>query len=505
MSLLKNRKSLIVSAICWLPLALCAELSLPNVFGDHMVLQRDQVNPVWGTGEVGEAVTVTIREQSHRTVVGADGQWRVELDPLAVGAPTVLTVEGQNRIDFEDVLVGEVWICSGQSNMNFALIKTDQGDLDMATANCPELRMLRVPNKGTPVPQDNFEGAWKIATPHSVKYFSAIGYLFANRIHRALEVPVGIIDNSWSGAAAEAWVPREVLEAAGGFERTLADIDKKVAAYTDEMHTEAMAAYKQWRANGKPAPHQREPRDYRYGNARAGNIFNGMLYPILGYGIRGVIWYQGESNGGRGEEYGRLFPLLITNWRNAWQQGDFPFYWSQLADFGPTSGPKSGDGWATLRESQSMTLSLPNTGEAVILDAGEGRDIHPRNKALVADRLARIALARDYGFDLKYESPRFASLSAQDGALLVSFDAVSSKGLYAFDDATVLGFTLAGADGRFIEAEATIVGKDQVKVSSPLIADPVAVRYGWANNPIVNLQDKQNALPVTPFRATIAK
>lgn len=505
MSSYKYILSLFCSVVFGASLSLHGAVALPNVFGDHMVLQRDQANPVWGTGDVGEAVTVSIGEQTHSTVTGPDGKWRITLDSLSLGEPLVLVVQGENTIQIEDVLVGEVWICSGQSNMNFRLMKADQGDLDIATANCPEVRLLRVPNKGTPIPQDDFVGEWKVATPSSVKYFSAIGYLFANRIHRAVQVPVGIIDNSWSGAAAEAWVPREVLDAAGGFENTLAGMDAKVAAYTDEMHAEAMATYKQWRADGKPAPHQREPRDYRYGNARAGNIFNGMMYPIMGYGIRGVIWYQGESNGGRGEEYGRLFPLLITNWRDAWQQGDFSFYWSQLADFGPSSGPKAGRGWATLRESQTKTLSLPNTGEAVILDAGEGRDVHPRNKAIVADRLARIALARDYGFELDYQSPRFSSMEVGEGSILLSFDHVSTEGLYAFDTEKVVGFSIAGADMTFVEAVAEIVGKDQVKVSSLLISDPVAVRYGWANNPVVNLQDKKNALPVTPFQAKRAQ
>lgn len=503
MSIFKNTKSLIASALCLLPWSLSAELSLPNVFGDHMVLQRDQPNPVWGRGEVGESVTVRIRDQSHQTVVGEDGRWRVVLEPLALGAPTELTIEGQNRIEFEDVLIGEVWICSGQSNMNFKLIKSDQGDLDIATANCPEIRLLRVPNKGTPIPQDDFEGAWKAATPNTVKYFSAIGYLFANRIHRAVGVPVGIIDNSWSGAAAEAWVPRKVLESAGGFEKTLADIDRKVAACSDEIYAEAMAAYKQWRADGKPAPHQREPRDYRYGNARAGNIYNGMLHPIMGYGIRGVIWYQGESNGGRGEEYGRLFPLLITQWREAWQQGDFPFYWSQLANFGPRSGPKAGTGWAKLRASQTQTLSLANTGEAVILDVGEGRDVHPRNKSVVADRLARIALARDYGYDFDYQSPRFSKMEQQGSSLILSFDPVSSQGLYAFGHEEVLGFKIAGADGAYVDASAKIIGKHQVELSHPEVEAPVAVRYAWANNPKVNLQDKKNALPVTAFQAKL--
>ena len=500
MQILKN--PLFVVAVLALSLsALEADVTLPNIFGDHMVLQREQANPVWGKADAGETVTVSIGGQNHQTVADQHGDWRIQIAPMPANAePQVLQVSGLNsQVSFSDVLVGEVWICSGQSNMQWSLSNSYNGPVEIAAANHPQIRLISVPQVGTQDPQDNFDGAWSICSPDTVGNFSAVGYLFGSRIHSALGVPVGLIDNAWGGSSAEAWVPRDTLEADGGYSELLSSWDQKVAAYTDEMHAAKVDEYQAWQAAGKPKPAKRAPRDFRAGQHRPANIFNGVLNPTIGYGIRGVIWYQGESNSGRAYQYRTLFPLMITTWRELWQQGDFPFYWVQLADFMEETPEPADSNWAELREAQTMTLSLPNTGQAVIIDAGEGRDIHPRDKTTVANRLVRLALANDYGYQIAAQSPRYASMQIQDSIIALTFDHVSSQGLHTFDVRQLLGFELAGEDKVFVKADAKIIGKNKVLVSNANVQNPVAVRYAWANNPKANLQDR-NGLPVTPFR-----
>lgn len=463
-----------------------------------MVFQREQANPVWGWADAGEEVTVSINGQSHTATADENGDWRVELEPLPGGGPYSLQIDGKNSLTFEDVLSGEVWICSGQSNMQWALANINNADVEIISANYPQIRLVTVPRVGTQEPQEDFEGKWELCTPETVKHFSAVGYLFGRRIHNTLGVPVGLIDNSWGGSAAEAWVPREKLEASETFAKYLADWEQKTAEYTDEIHAEKVAEYKEWEAAGKPEPRKRWPRDPRTGQHRPANLYNGVLYPLIGYGIRGVIWYQGESNAGRAEAYRELFPLMISTWREEWGQGDFPFYWVQLADFQAEKDQPGDSNWAELREAQTMTLALPNTGEAVIIDAGEGRDIHPRDKQSVADRLVRHALVNDYGFDMVAASPLFESMEVEGNVATITFSNID-RGLYAFDTKEVVGFAIAGEDGNFVWADAKIVGKDKVEVSAEGVDAPVAVRYGWATNPVVNLYDR-NSLPVTPFR-----
>jgi len=488
----------IVSAISLSLSALSADVTLPNIFGDHMVLQREQANPIWGKADPGESITVNIHDQSHATTAGSDGTWRINLQPLPVGGPYELHIAANNTVTFKDVLVGEVWICSGQSNMQWSLANAYNGAVEIVAANHPEIRLISVPQVGTQVAQEDFDGKWSLCTPNIAKNFSAVGYLFGSRIHSALGVPVGLVDNAWGGSAAEAWIPRKVLEADGSFTELLDSWDAKVTAYTDELHAAKLKKYNAWVAAGKPEPNKRWPNDIRSGQHRPGNLFNGVLHPTIGYGMRGVIWYQGESNARRAYQYRSLFPLLITTWRELWQQGDFPFYWVQLADFMDENTQPRESWWAELREAQSMTLSLPNTGQAVIIDSGEGHDIHPRDKTTVANRLVRLALANDYGYQIDSQSPRYHSMQVKDGAIAVTFDYVSAQGLTTFDVKYPTGFSIAGEDQVFVNADATLVGKDQVLVSSTNVPNPVAVRYAWADNPVANLQDR-NGLPVTPL------
>ncbi len=476
-----------------------AELRLPSIFSDHMVMQRGQSNPVWGWANPGEVITVQIHGQTHTTVADDVGKWRLALEPIPTGGPYELNVSGGREIVFSDVLVGEVWFCSGQSNMQWAVGNSNDADVEVASANYPDIRLLTVPMRGRQEPQDDFEGHWQQCSPESVRWFSGVGYFFGRRLYNTLNVPIGLIDNSWGGSAAEAWVPREILEADASYADTLKTWDERTADYTDAVHAQKKAEYQVWIDAGKPDPKVSKPRDPRFTQHRPGNIFYGMLHPTIGYGIRGVIWYQGETNAGRADQYTDLMTKLIQNWRDVWGQGDFPFYWVQLADFKEESALPQDHEWSYLREAQTQTLdALDHVGQAVSIDLGEGRDIHPRNKQVVARRLTRLALANDYGFNIASQSPRFKVLEFEGSFALLTFEHIE-KGLYAFDTKEVLGFTIANEGGEFVPAQAEIVGRTQVKVWSDSIQTPTAVRYAWSANPICNLYDR-NSLPVTPFR-----
>jgi sialate O-acetylesterase len=461
-----------------------ADVSVPNIVGSHMVLQRDQANPIWGWAEPGEQIKVSIASQSKTAQAGPDGAWRVKLDPLPAGGPHTLTIQGKNTLRFEDVLVGEVWICSGQSNMQWSVAQSDDSDLESLTARYPAIRLISVPQVGTQEPQKNFNGQWEVCTPETVKQFSAVGYFFGRVLHQALDVPIGLIDDAWGGSACEAWIRRDILEAKEEY-KPLIERWKGIEANFEKAQA----------AGNVPANLANQMR----GNARPGNIYNGVLKPTIGYGIRGVIWYQGESNASRAYQYRDLFPLMIQSWRDEWGQGDFPFYFVQLADFrAEATEPRESD-WAELREAQTMTLKkLPKTGQAVIIDLGEGKDIHPKNKRDVAERLARWALANDYGIAIPYRSPEYASMTKEGSKIVLKFDHVDG-GLTTFDVVEPIGFTIAGSDRKFVPAQAKITGPNTIEVVSDQVTDPVAARYAWADNPVCNVYAR-NGLPLTPFR-----
>jgi len=478
-----------------------ADVKLPSIFTEHMVLQQGQQNRVWGWADEGEEIAVAICEQTQKAVADKDGRWTVKLEPLSAGGPHKMTIEGKNCIEFMDVLVGEVWICSGQSNMAWTVTRANDPDLETRTAKYPKIRLISVPQVGTQEPQDDFVGEWQLCSPETVGEFSAVGYFFGRQLHQTLDVPIGLVDNAWGGSACEAWIRRDLLEADEQYKPLM---DRWAETEKNYDHEKAMAAYKKrlelWQESGKePAKRPRPPRNPLTGNHRPSNIYNGVLKPTIGYGIRGAIWYQGESNASRAYQYRDLFPLMIQSWRDEWGQGDFPFYWVQLADFRDEEPEPAESDWAELREAQTMTMSkLNNTGEAVIIDVGEGRDIHPRNKQDVAKRLARWALACDYGVEIPYRSPTYKSMENQDGKIVVAFDSVGS-GLYMFDVREPIGFAIAGEDKKFVWAKARLVGKDKVEVWSDEVKEPVAVRYAWADNPVCNLQSR-DGLPATPFR-----
>jgi sialate O-acetylesterase len=501
-----------------------AELKLPAIIGDNMVLQQKQSNPIWGWDAPNTQVTVKFAGQTKSAKADEKGRWQVKLDPVPANAqPAVISIQGSSAKELKNVLVGEVWLCSGQSNMGFSVNRTWDADLEMAMAKYPNIRLISVPNVGTQEIQDDFKGQWEACTPVSVGGFSAVGFHFGRLLHEALGVPVGLIDNAWGGSSAEAWVRRDVLAKDPRFAALMERWKQTEATFTQEAFDKQMEAHKtrlaEWNKTrrealkaGQPAPAgnpPRPPQNALTGQHRPGNLYAGCLHPVIGYGIKGAVWYQGESNAARAFEYRALFPLMIQHWREEWKQGDFSFYWVQLADFKQETPEPGESDWAELREAQTLTLKLPNTGEAVITDLGEANDIHPKNKQDVAERLARWALVKDYGFKMPYSSPRFKEMKIEGNKAILTFDHADG-GLRTVDVDAAKGFAICGEDRKWVWAPAVkilpennqgmrIPRGNQIEVSSPAVPKPVAVRYSWADNPIGNVFTA-GGLPLTPFR-----
>lgn len=486
---------------------LVADVRLPALFTDNAVLQRDMPLPVWGWADPGEQVTVRIGDQTKTATPDAKtGKWTVKLDPLPVGGPLTLTISGKSKVTLKNVLVGEVWICSGQSNMQMSVGRVRGAKQEIAAANYPKIRLISVPLRGTAEPQDDFNGRWVECSPQTVGDFSAAAYFFGRELFKNLDVPIGLIHSSFGGSSCETWVNRSALEAEPSFKPMLDRYDRELASYSEAAAkanygkqiadwTKAAALAK---AVGKKAPNPPgRPVPPRTNQFFPSNLYNAMLHPLLPYGIRGAIWYQGETNAGRAYQYRTLFPTLIKSWRAEWQEGEFPFYFVQLANFMATKPEPSDSAWAELREAQSLTLKVPATGQAVIIDIGDARDIHPKNKQDVGKRLALWALAKTYGKDVVYSGPTYKSQEIQGDKVELSFDSIGG-GLVAKGGDKLKGFAIAGSDKKFVWADARIEG-DKVIVSSPKINSPAAVRYAWADNPECNLYNKAD-LPASPFR-----
>lgn len=480
---MKTHSSLLILALS-LSAPLHAALKLPSVISDHMVLQQKHANPLWGWDTPGTQITVTFAGQTHTATAATDGKWTATLDPISANSqPQTLTITGTTQQIIQDVLIGEVWMCSGQSNMRLSLRETLDGDLAAAAAaSRPTLRLMKLPLVGTATPQSDISAVWAPANATAAAGFSAVGYHFGCRLQEILGVPIGLIDNAWGGSNAEAWIRESTLASDPRFQSIM-----ETCAKNDAKPKPTIA----------PPPNAVSP-GWPTGQHRPGNIFNGMVHPLLTYGIKGVIWYQGESNAPRAEEYTQLFPFLIEQWRKEQGQGDFPFYWVQLADFKAEKTTPGESDWAELREAQTLTLKLPNTGQAVILGLGEARDIHPRNKQDVAARLVRWALAKDYGIDVPFRSPTYQSLALLDAKATVTLDCFGSS-LKPFDTLEITGFTVCGEDRKWQPATAKLIGGNQVELTSTLVPKPTAVRYAWADNPVCNLFSA-DGLPVTPFR-----
>lgn len=478
-----------VAALVLSGLSARADVRLPGVISEGMVVQRDAPIHLWGWAEEGERVTATFAGQKASTEA-KNGRWSLTLKPRPAGGPFRLTIAGKNTLDLSNVLVGDVWVCSGQSNMEWSLRNSFEGERHIAGASNPNIRLFMVPNVRAAAPKDDVAAAWTECNPESVAGFSAVGYFFGRDLQKALGVPIGLISSDWGGTPAEAWTREEAMAAHPELRPLVENYRQALSGYYRARLNHASVAA-QAKAEGKPVP--REPgRPWK-----AGELYNGMIAPLLPYRIKGVIWYQGESNAGRAKQYRTLFPAMIQNWRDDWGIGDFPFLLVQLAPFMAISPQPQESNWAELREAQlHATRVLPNVGMAVITDVGEENDIHPRKKEPVGARLALAARRIAYGDRLVYSGPVYKSMRVDGNRAILSFDHVGG-GLEA-RGGKLTGFALAGPDGKYVWADAEIAGS-AVVVSSPQVAKPVAVRYGWANYPVVNLWNR-DGLPATPFR-----
>ncbi len=449
-----------------------AEVKPHGLFTDGMVLQQNTKCTIWGTAAPNEQVSATLNTGNGGIGAGTsadkDGNWRVKLTTPAAGGPYVLTIKGKdNTITLKDVYVGEVWICSGQSNMWWPLKLTADPEKNASEAKYPQIRLYTVPIKTADTPQKDVQGKWAECTPDTVKDFSAVAYYFGRALHKARNVPVGLIHTSVGGTRAEAWTSRAVLEAD--------------PAYKDEY-----VRFDKAREKG-PSKNPNDP----------SVLYNAMIAPLIPYAIKGAIWYQGESNAGKAYAYRTLFPTMIKNWRDDWKQGQFPFLFVQLAPWRAIDKePKESD-WAELREAQLLTTQkCPKTAMAVITDVGDEKDIHPKAKAPVGDRLALAARALAYGEAIEYSGPVYESMKVEGNKAILRFTHLGG-GLVA-KDGPLTGFTIAGADHKFHPAKAEIQDTTVV-VTCDQVDRPVAVRFGWANYPVVNLWNKAG-LPASPFR-----
>jgi sialate O-acetylesterase len=527
-----------------------ADVKMPAIFGDHMVLQRDLPVPVWGSADPGEQVTVSIAGSTPKTAAAdSSGKWMVKLDKLKPGEPLTLTVKGKNTITLQDVLVGDVWVCSGQSNMEFGLGGAHNAKEEIPKANHPTLRIFLLQKKIAFEPQQDCVGKWEVCTPATIGKFTAVGYFFGKELNQDLGTPIGLIGTYWGGTPAQSWTSLAALEADSELEKAYGEqfpklrlnMPQAMEKFTtqvlpkwqqehekwveeiDKPYKEALAKWNPEAAKAKaagqpeppkpqlakPEPRRPGPPDQSPGTPTV--LSNGMIAPIVPFGIKGAIWYQGESNSGAFVLYRKLFPAMITDWRKRWGQGDFPFLFVQLANFmARRDNPSEPSSWAGLREAQSKTLSLPNTGMAVIIDIGEGPDIHPKDKLDVGHRLALAAKHVAYGQNIVYSGPTCDSMNVEGDTVRVHFNNIGT-GLVigspppirlgetpATPASSLKGFAIAGADKKFVWADAKIDVNDVV-VRSDQVKSPVAVRYGWGDNPEVNLYNKEG-LPASPFR-----
>ncbi len=557
--------SLSAAALLLSVLSLRAEVKLPAIFGAHMVLQAGANLPVWGTADPGETVTVSLGgspKTEATATADANGKWKVELPSRpASPIPTTLTVTGKNVIAFGDVLIGEVWICSGQSNMEFGIGNTDTAAQEIPNASHPEIRLFCVPKKISLTPLEDIGeaetspghtqadvallGHWQVCTPDTVARdggwggFSAVAYFFGRDIQKDTGRPVGLIATSWGGTRAQAWtsvsglrkdaalegyaaehdkIVENLSQSEANYKTAQATFEKELAVWQKDVgqdYAKALAAWKtaanEARAAGQPAPPTPQPASPKPrpaaqptgGPNAPANLFNGMVAPLVPYAITGAIWYQGEANAGHAEEYRTLFKRMITDWREKWAEGDFPFLFVELASFGP------GIQWPQLREAQSQALSLPNTGMATAVDIGDPADIHPKDKIDVGARLALAARRVAYGENLVSSGPVYKAMQTKGGSIAVTFTSQGgglvigsapwvAPGFKPLPTDTLMGFVIAGDDRKWARADAKIDG-DAIVVSNPAVPHPAAVRYDWANAPEGNLYNKEG-LPAPPFR-----
>ena len=518
-------KLLVVSLLAFAPLPAHADVILNAVFTDHMILQRDMPVPVYGTAEPGEKVTVAFAGKEKSVVADKDGNWSVKLDAMKVSTtPAVMTVSGKNKLTLNDILMGDIWICSGQSNMEWVLGACNRPD-DLAQANVPMIRLYQMRGTAAPTPRTEFNCLpWTPCTPESVKNFPAVGYYFGRKVLQETGVPIGLIRSALGGSAIEPWTPYAELAMVPELAKEKEILDQQIKTYVDTLAalplkaTSYVSEARKALSSNTQLPEPPVLPVYPISNnpKRDWNcLYNGHIHALTRFAIKGVLWYQGEGNTTNAETYFAKKRALIGGWRRAWDQGDFPFYFVQLANYGNPDTIAGADdgGWAKLRMAQLKSLAITNTGMAVAIelaDIGNPHDVHAKNKKDVGERLALWALAKDYGKkNLVYSGPLFKDMKVEGAKIRIAFDSVGSGLTVAtkkgYDPVVkeprgkLRKFAIAGDDKKWVWADAVIDGKTVV-VSSPEVPKPVAVRYAFASNPDgCNLYNNEG-LPASPFR-----
>ncbi len=464
-----RRIALVSLAVFFCTLDVGADTSVPAIFSSSMVLQRDQPIVVWGEDEPGTDVSVSVAGRIAGAKAGSDGRWQVTLSAVGAGGPHVMTVRGSSALRFEDVLVGEVWLCSGQSNMEWTVRGSNNREMEIAAADHPHIRHIKIQHRPADKPASDVPaaGPWQVTSPDTVGNFTGVGYFFGRYLQKQLGVPIGLIGSNWGGTRIEPWTTPDGFRSVPALEEIAKNLDQ----------------YPKKNDNGK-VNHQSPLA-----------LYNGMIHPLVPYGIRGAIWYQGESNNGEGMLYYEKMKALVHGWKKLWNNEHLPFYSVQLAPYHYGGDPLH---LAEIWEAQSAALSIPNTGMAVTVDIANVRDIHPKNKQDVGKRLALWALAKTYGQPgIVYSGPVYHSMRIEGGRVRLFFESLGG-GLVSRDEKALTDFSIAGGDKKFVEAVAVIKG-DSVVVSSPEVPQPVAVRFAWHQEAEPNLSNAAG-LPASPFR-----
>ncbi|CAN7594018.1 sialate O-acetylesterase [Paenibacillus sp. LjRoot56] len=484
-------------------------LSVPKLFSDRMVIQQGEPVTVWGKAAAGARVTVRISRQVKQSVVTPEGEWLLQLDPLPYGGPHTMQITSDGHmITLSDIYVGEVWVCGGQSNMQWSLARTTNYEVERQAANYPGIRFFNVPITSSDRLEDDFKsGAWSEISPDTAGEATAVGYYFAKLIHETLKVPVGFIHASVGGTEASSWIKRETLESNPELAYLIRRYKKEAVANIDlqEQYNERERLYKQFAEMAAQFEQEMLPSNEMIGAPlmgpahprRPGALYNGMIFPIQPYTIKGVLWYQGESDAGRTHLYPELLRALIKEWRSGFRKADLTFLVVQLPGFG------HGENWPLLREAQHIVVKeTKDTGMVVTLDVGEWGDGHPPNKQPVGERLALLAKATVYGEDIIYEGPTCTSaVSSGDGKVKLSYNGRNSPKTLT---GVVKGFEICGEDGDYYKAGAIIINESQIVAFSPRVAEPVGVRYAWAAYPDANVTNRER-LPAYPFRMDVTR
>jgi len=514
-----RKLSIIVFSVLFVCGTAAAAVRLPAVFDSNMVLQQgDEIN-LWGWASPGEEVLIAFNGEEVSVEADQAGEWKVVLPAQDAGGPFSMEITGENQVLLENILVGEVWVCSGQSNME-KKIGPMPGQKPVVNwvqetnaADYPEIRLFHIPRSTSGIPLNDVDAEWMVCTPENIRNFSAVAYFFGRRIHRETNFPVGLIMTSWGGTRIEPWTPpsgfaqvKETEEIAGRVANVNSEYREQLASYLTAQDNWEELVRESALSGGPLPPAPLKPSNPLNDRQQPTGLYNAMVAPITGYGIRGAIWYQGESNRLDRLAYAGKMEALIKGWRAEWDQGRFPFYFVQLAPFNYENTEAVGHSYPEayylpeIWVAQLQTLKLPNTGMAVTTDITELYDIHPTNKQAVGKRLALWALAGPYGKNLVYSGPIYSGLEIEDSSARVSFEHTGS-GLASRDGEPLNWFEIAGPDGVFLQAKAVIDG-DEVIVSSPEVEVPAAVRFGWHEMAVPNLMNKEG-LPASPFHSEL--